>query len=162
MQITIESNVGLVRQGLQDLSAEIPKIGRRKIYDAMNRITREMEGYPGERANQTYVRTGNLGASWKVERTEDGYIVSNDARSASTVQRRTANGIRSYRNKSAGRRYTRYVVGDAYGLGQAWMHKGRWPLFRDVVDKELDKMPDEVAEQIELVARRVLPQGTGV
>lgn len=142
MQITIESNVGLVRQGLQDLSAEIPKIGRRKIYDAMNRITREMEGYPPERPNQLYVRTGNLGASWRVERTEDGYTIRNDAR-------------------RKGRRYARYVVGDAYGLGQAWMHAGRWPVFRNVVEAEIDKMPQEIANEIDLVARRVLPSPTG-
>lgn len=142
MQITIESNVGLVRQGLQDLQAEIPKIGRRRIYDAMNRITREMEGYPRERPRQKYVRTGNLGASWKVKRTESGYVIENDAR-------------------RRGRRYTRYVVGDAYGTGQAWMHAGRWPLFRDVVDNEIAKMPQEVADEIDLVARRVLPQTGG-
>jgi len=57
-QITIKSNVGLVRQGLQDLEAEVPKIGRRRVYDAINRITRTMEGYPRERPRQKYVRTG--------------------------------------------------------------------------------------------------------
>ena len=144
MQLTIKSNVGLVRQGLQDLSAEIPKIGRRRIYDAMNRITREMEGYPGERPNQRYVRTGNLGASWRVDRLDDGYRISNFARGPK------------------GRLYTRYVVGDAYGLGQAWMHRGRWQLFRDVADAEIEKLPAEVVKEIDMVARRVLAKGGAV
>ena len=136
MQLTIKSNVGLVRQGLQDLSGEPVKIGRRKIYEAMNRITREMEGYPSERPNQTYVRTGNYGASWKVDSLDDGYRVSNNV-------------------TFKGRAYAKYVGGDAYGLSQAWMHAGRWPLFRDVVEKEVVKLPQEIANEIDLVARRV-------
>jgi len=134
-QITIKSNVGLVRQGLQDLEAEVPKIGRRRVYDAINRITRAMEGYPRERPNQKYVRTGNLGASWRVVKLQDGYRVENDA-------------------SNRGRRYARFVVGDAYGTGQAWMHAGRWQRFRDVVEEELDTLPKEVANEIDLVARR--------
>ena len=138
-QITITSNVGLVRQGLQDLAAEIPKIGRRKIYDAINRITREMEGYPAELPMQTYRRTGRLGASWKVQSLEDGYSISNYA-------------------AKKGRRYANYVVGNAYGTGQAQIHEGRWPLFRDVVDREIAKQPQEIVDEIDLVARRVLPK----
>ena len=139
MQLSITSNVGLVRQGLQDLSAGIPKIGRRRIFDAMNRITREMEGYPAERPNQTYHRTGNLGASWDVRRLDDGYQIVNTAR-------------------ARGRAYAHYVVGNAYGTGQAWMHQGRWPVFRGVVDAEIEKMPREIADEIDMVARRVLPK----
>lgn len=138
-QITITSNVGLVRQGLQDLGAEIPKIGRRKMYDAMNRITRTMEGYPPERPNQKYVRTGNLGASWKVKRLDDGYMISNDAR-------------------RRGHYYAKYPVGDAYGHGQAWMHKGRWQVFKTVADEEIQKMPQEIVNEIEISGKRILPQ----
>lgn len=52
--------------------------------------------------------------------------------------------------------YTRYVVGDSYGLGQAWMHQGRWQLFRDEVDKEVSTLPTEVERAIVVVARRHL------
>jgi hypothetical protein len=130
-------NANLVRQGLEDLAAETPKIGRRKIYDAMNRITREMEGYPSERPGQRYRRTGRLGFSWRVDKTDNGYIIGNNARDPKT-----------------GRRYARYVVGDAYGLAQAWMHRGRWPLFRNVAEEEIDKLPPEIAEAMGFVARR--------
>ena len=138
-QITIKSNVGLVRQGLQDLGAEIPKIGRRKMYDAVNRITREMEGYPPERQGQKYVRTGRLGFSWRVHRLDTGYVISNNA-------------------SRRGRYYTRYVVGDAYGHGQAWMHVGRWQKFKTVVDAEIEKMPQQIVNEIEISGRRLLPQ----
>jgi len=140
MQLTIKSNVGLVRQGLQNLSGEPVKIGRRKIYDAMNRITRAMEGYPAERPGQRYVRTGNLGASWQVHRMEAGYQIVNNARRKGIL-------------------YTGYVVGNAYGTGQAWMHEQRWQLFRDVADAEIEKLPEEVARELDMVARRILPQG---
>ena len=136
MQISIKTkNAEVVRQGLEDLSAELPRIGRRRLYAAMNRITREMEGYPPERPGQRYKRTGLLGASWDVKRLDNGYMITNDAR-------------------RKGRTYGHYVVGDAYGAGQAWMHKGRWPKLRDVVDAEIEKLPDAVSDEIKLVARR--------
>jgi len=141
--ITIKSNVGLVRQGLQDLGAEIPKIGRRRIYDAVNRITRTMEGYPPERARQTYVRTGTLYAGWQVKKLDDGYQIVNYA-------------------ARRGRRYARYVVGDAFGTGQAWMHAGRWQLFRDVVEDEMAQLPPVVAREIELVARHKMANKSAV
>ena len=137
MQLTIKSNVGLVRQGLQDLQGQPVKIGRRKIFDAMNRITREMEGYPRERPNQRYKRTGNLGASWKVLNVGDGYRISNDARGPK------------------GRAYAKYVVGDSYGTSQAWMHRGRWQNFRDVVDAEVEKLPPEVVQELNMITRRI-------
>ena len=143
MQLNITSNVGLVRQGMQDLESEPIKIGRRRIYDAMNRITREMEGYPGERPQQKYRRTGRLGASWRVGKLSDGYQITNDARGP------------------GGRRYARFVVGDARGIGQAWMHQARWPLFRNVVDAEIEKLPQEVAQEIEMVARQKLARAGG-
>jgi hypothetical protein len=130
MQLSITFDGKLVRQGLQDLSKEIPEIGRRKIYDAMNRITRNMEGYPPERPRQTYVRTGRLGRRWNVKRLDEGYTVSNSTP------------------------YTKFVVGSAYGTDQAWMHVGRWQLFRDVVDMEVDKLPQEISDAVIMVARR--------
>jgi hypothetical protein len=143
----------LVRQGLENLGAELPKIGRRRIYTMMNRIRRRLAVYPSEpsgqsvtsshavlgrvfsRAKGRYQRTGRYGRSWKVERLDDGYGLSNRA---------------AFR----GHEYAQYVGGDAYGQGQAWMHKGRWPLMRDVVDDELAKLPPEVEEEIVTVARR--------
>jgi hypothetical protein len=136
MQLTITSNAEIVRQGLQDLSGEPIKIGRRKIFEAMNRITREMEAYPPERPGQKYERTGRLGFAWKVKSLGDGYTISNDVRSLKT-----------------GKTYAKYVVGSARGSDQAWMHKGRWLLLRDVVEKEVEKLPPEIAKEIVMVAR---------
>jgi hypothetical protein len=137
MRLTLRVNGELVRSGLQDLYAEHPKIGRRQIRTVLNRVARRMQEYPPERPGQRYVRTGEFFYSWNIRQAEsDRYVIESNAQ--------TPNG----------RRYSQYVVGDAYGLSQAWMHKGRWPLFRDVVEEEIDRLPDEVADQVILVARR--------
>lgn len=155
MQITINTNGQLVRKGLADLSAELPKIPRQPIRTVMERIKRRMQEYPPEPAGQSiasphsilgkiyrpakrrYQRTGLLGARWSIEyKGESGYIIKNTA-------------------ARKGRKYGVYVVGDSYGQRQAWMHQGRWQVFRDVADEEIDKLPPELERQIVMVARRV-------
>ena len=136
MQLTIKVNGELVRKGLQDLTAEIPKVGRQQIRTVMNRIVRRMQEYPSERLGQRYRRTGRLFASWKIEEVKSGYTVANTA-------------------ARKGRAYGQYVVGDAYGTSQAWMHKGRWLVMRDVVEQEVEKLPQEIENEIYMVARRV-------
>jgi hypothetical protein len=131
MQITINlKGVDIVRQGLQNLASEIPQVGRRQIYDNMNLITRDMEAYPEERPGQKYIRTGRLGFSWYIKNVDQGYMVYNPTP------------------------YGKYVVGNAYGQGQAWMHEGRWQLFRDVVEHNVSKLAQEIRDAIMLVARR--------
>jgi len=154
-QISVKTTAPLVRQGLENLTAEIPQIGRRRIRTVMERIKRRMQEYPPEPAGQStasshsalgtifrptkgrYRRTGNLGASWKIEEISGsmGYTISNDA------QRK-------------GRSYGQYVVGDAYGTSQAWMHQGRWQKLRDVAEEEVDTLPEDVNNEILMVARR--------
>ena len=77
------------------------------------------------------MRTGTLGAGWNTTQTANGYRTSNDTP------------------------YTKRVVGNAYGIEQAWMHQGRWNLLRDVQDEEVAKLPDEIEKEISAVARRV-------
>jgi hypothetical protein len=135
MQLSIKVKGELVRKGLQDLAAEIPKIGRQQIRTMLNRVARRMQEYPGERPGQTYKRTGRLFYSWKIEEIQNGYTISNTA-------------------ARKGRAYAGYVVGDAYGTQQAWMHKGRWLVTRDVVEEEVTKLPPAIEDEITMVARR--------
>lgn len=125
------NNADIVRQGLQDLSAEVPKIGRQGIYRGMQSVVRRMKEYPPPTPTSLYIRTGTLGAGWTILPNANGYSVTNNTP------------------------YTQYVVGNAYGLEQAWMHQGRWQLLRDVVEDEISKQPDEIISEIEMVARRV-------
>lgn len=153
MQLTITSNVGLVRQGLEDLGAEIPKIGRRRIYNVMLRIRSELRKpgepvtYPikwdSERQRRAFFasdgfgrgiparRTGNYNARYRIIRADNGYTIENTAR------------------------YGRYVGGSAYGTGQSRIHAGRWLLMRDVVEAQVEELPQEIAAEIEMVARRL-------
>lgn len=130
LSITIV-NAEIVRKGLQDLSAEIPKIGRQQIYRTAQAIVRTMKQYPPPPPASTYVRTGTLGAGWQITSRDNGYMISNDTP------------------------YAKYVVGNAYGLEQAWMHQGRWQLQRDVTEDEVAKLPPEIENEISMVARRL-------
>lgn len=150
-RITVKTNANIVRQGLEDLAGDIPQVGRRRLRTTMERVKRRMQEYPGERAGQSarsshpvlgtiiravrYRRTGNYGRGWVIEGADDGYAIKNN------VSRK-------------GRSYAKYVGGDAYGNSQAWMHKGRWPLLRDVVEDEVKKLPDVISKDIQLAARR--------
>jgi hypothetical protein len=131
MQLSIGFHgADLVRQGLQNLGAEIPQIGRLQIYRTEQAIVRRMKLYPPERAGQTYIRTMTLGGAWSIASNTNGYTLSNDTP------------------------YAKYVVGTAYGTEQAWMHQGRWNLLRDVQDEEVAKLPAEIEREISVVARR--------
>lgn len=130
LSIAVGPGARLVRQGLQNLRAEVPKIGRQRIYETAERIMRKMQKYPPMRQGQKYTRTFRFRDSWKIRRLENGSALSNSAP------------------------YTRYVVGNAYGQGQAWMHVGRWVPFRDVADAETEKLPKTIRENISMVARR--------
>jgi hypothetical protein len=134
-QLSIKVDGELVRKGLQNLAAEVPKIGRLQIYQTEQAIVRRMKIYPPERIDQKYIRTGRLGHGWTITSLPNGYTLSNDTP------------------------YTKYVVGNAYGLEQAWMHIStdqgkRWNLLRDVQDEEVEKLPKEIDDAIIVVARR--------
>lgn len=136
MKISVNVRGQLVRMGLQNLKAEIPQIGRRQIRVRMDRMKRRMEAYPPERPGQKYVRTGQMFYSWRIMPSErNGYTLENFA---------TRRGVN----------YPSFVVGNAYGQGQAWMHRGRWELLRDVVEEELQDLPDAIRTEIVMVARR--------
>ncbi len=127
----------ITRKGLENLGAEIPKIGRSRIRATLDRIVKIMRIEPSPPPGSTYTRTGKLKRGWKIQRIGAiGYKILNEAR-------------------FRGRRYTQYVVGSATGEKQAWMHRGRWKLFRNVVDAEGAKLPREVAKHITLKARKL-------
>ena len=131
MQLSIQViGADIVRKGLQNLAAEIPKIGREQIYRTEQAIVRRMKVYPPAPPASKYVRTGTLGQGWTITSRADGYTISNATP------------------------YTKYVVGSAYGTEQAWMHVGRWLLLRDVSDEEIRKLPTEIDNHITQVARR--------
>jgi hypothetical protein len=155
MRLTARLENGrLVRKGLEDLAGAIPLVSRQRMRAMMERVKRRMQAYPPEPAGQSiasthpiigttyrtargrYKRTGRFGRSWRIEPVSDiGYSIQNDA-------------------ARKGRQYGHYVVGDAYGARQAWMHKGRWDLLRDEVEEEVAALPPEIEHDLTMVARR--------
>lgn len=134
LEIKISKNAKLVRDGLKNLDADIPKVSRLELYNTMLKIQKELQKYPPPPPKSKYIRTFKLRAGWTVltkgkSPTRLGYSISNKVK------------------------YATLVMGDEFRNGQAWMHKGRWPLFKDVVEKMIDKLPTELNRNINLAAR---------
>lgn len=90
------------------------------------RYNLKAEPYPPKRPKQTYVRTGLLANSWSAEQVAPGkWRINNSAN------------------------YSQFVVGDAQGHGQAWMHQGRWWLAREVVDGYTDDLTQRLSKDLE-------------
>lgn len=125
----------LVRNGLANLHRDIPKISRLRIKETMDKIAERLKKYPKPRAGQKYVRTYRLRDSVTVIKAGDmAYAIQVDP-------------VRK------GKHYGKYVLGDAKGNGQAWMHKGRWKLFVDVAEHELLKLPKSMEEHIKRASK---------
>lgn len=141
----------LVRQGLQDLDREIPRIGRKGIYDMMRRVRARLRtpaprpSYPitwdSERQRRAffatdgfgrgipYHRTGRYEAGWDIVATPTGYMIQNTWSKA------------------------RYVGGDYSGQGQSLIHAGRHPLFQNVIEEEIQELPEGIEEAITYYGR---------
>lgn len=130
MQISLSfRNAQLVRHGLQALDAEIPKISRKVIYNTTLAIVRREKEYPS-RSGSRYKRTYRFRGNWKIVPYELGYRIENPTS------------------------YGHYVVGDAFGRGQAWMHVGIWVPLRQVTEEETAKLPDAIRDELSLAIRR--------
>jgi hypothetical protein len=148
----------LVRQGLQNLSAEIPKVGAERIYARMVRAQAQLKT-PGKRIRYP--------VNWDSERQRRAFFAT-DGFGRGIPTRRTDTYVKGWhirRNPRAARalpgyslindvEYSRYVGGSAYSPGQSNIHRGRWILVRDVVEKEIEGLPAEIEEHITMVARR--------
>jgi hypothetical protein len=150
-------NGELVKKDLEDLAfAEGPRVSagrlRGRLESARVKLIRYPEAFQGPypwktRKQQRYVmmmirlgkivlpyrRTGKYGQSWKVEKSKtkhEGYMLISRLNHA------------------------KWVSGSAYGTDQARIHRGRWPLLRDVVEEAVSMLPKEIADDIVMVARR--------
>lgn len=130
LSVTVGPYARIVRQGLENLRAEIPKISRFEIYETMQGIARRMKVYPPPPAKSRYRRTYRLREGWSIEKLDKGYQIRNSTP------------------------YAKHVVGNAYGQGQAYMHVGRWQVMRDVVESEMSTLPGRVQNNLVMVARR--------
>ena len=133
--ITLQTTnrIKVVRKGLENFRADIPKIARQRFWDAMKWIKKKLsytQTSPPRRPAQTYIRTFTLMRGYKIGKTK----------ALNYFFRSTAP-------------YTVHVLGGADGTGQAWMHEGRWPTMRGVVDWVIERLPVTMARGIRLAAK---------
>jgi len=143
----------LVAKGMQDLGAEIPKIGRLQIYQVVLRSRTRLRK-PGKKVHYPvqwdsprqkikviillkyvlkqlpYKRTEGYQQGFTIVKQKEGYDLDNA----------------TYRAK--------HIGGDADGLGQSRIFRGRYPLIRKVVDDEFAKLPAAVVEHIQIVGKQ--------
>ena len=152
VQMTVKTvGAELVRQGLQDLTAQVPLIGRQGIYDMMLDV-RAVLRTPGHRptypirwdtdkqrrfvlamltasGNLPYHRTDALPGGWDIERVSNGY--------------------RLYNSKPA----AVYLFGNYEGARQSSIHEGRWPIAQQITELALQRLPADIEQNISYYAR---------
>jgi hypothetical protein len=141
----------IVRSGLADIGAEVPRIARKDIYDMMTEVRRIMQT-PGKRIsypvkwdsdkqrryviamlrsknNLPYNRTDGLPKGWKIENVGNGYRLSNPAKAAV------------------------YVYGNYEGERQSRIHQQRHPVAQEVIESRIMELPPAIEEHITYFAR---------
>lgn len=96
-------------------------------YDwAMSRVISQLtvKEYPAKRPGQRYVRTFRLRSGWVATPTERGVTISNRMP------------------------YAGYVVGDAKGQRQAYMHRNRWWKAADVIKAERPRLKKGIENEL--------------
>lgn len=142
----------LKRKGLENLRREIPTIAAQRIYESLSRVLKKLR-QPGKHVTYPinwdslkqrlaffatggfgkgipYHRTGRSGKSWTIARKAKGY----------TLRSTSPQAI--------------YLWGDASGNRQSNIHKGRYPVLRDEVEKETRRLPKLVQEHIAMRIRK--------
>lgn len=118
----------VVSEHLQAAARLAPRRLVNTTYDwAQRDVVRHLvvKPYPAARPGQRYKRTHRLQSGWAAEPTADGARIYNK------------------------QPYAGYVVGDADGKGQAWMHAGRWWLARDAVTAAKPKLREALVDEMD-------------
>ena len=150
--LKVTSNAKLVRRKLENLKAEVPKVGSHRIYEALARAMKRLKK-PGKKPKRPipwvsliqmqaffasegfgggipHKRRGIYQKGFRIRKVSKGYELSNLSKGA------------------------KYVGGDARGKGQSPIHRGNYPLMRDEVDREIKKLPAAVIQQLKIVAKQ--------
>ena len=119
--------VNRVRNQLRRLAANSPRIVDNELgkWARMVRGILKATRYPPPPPRSKYIRTGRLANSWSAGRERMG--------------------VWSIRNSAS---YSGYVVGDAKGNGQAYMHKGRWWIGRNIIEDHVPELRRSIVEAL--------------
>jgi len=153
--VTTKEGVRLVRQGLQNLSEDIPKIGQNQIWKTLVKARATAKIYPNQVAgsnwarqpSRIYIRTYRLKKSVKIKKIKDTkYGIYGYSLSVDPVEVR----------KGYDKHYGRYVKGDPFsGWAQVPVHAGRWSILRDDVQNELNQLPKEILDELKPIAKKI-------
>lgn len=131
-------NLSIDTTGIQQRARElgkhtqIPKAADKVLGDFVKDLAKGLTArpYPPPRPNQRYVRTGRLGRSWASGRVaQNKHYIDNTAR-------------------ADGRYYASRVLGNSLGKEQAWMHAGRWYVFRSLLDNKIPQLSKDLAQAV--------------
>lgn len=150
IQMTIKADTDIVRQGLEDLSREIPRIGRQRIYEALRHaqgILKAAKSRPGspiqwdtEKQRKAFFASDGFGRGiptrrtgrsnrWDLVRSGDGWMLSNPTD------------------------YAGYLYGHYDGGGQSRIFRADYPLFQGVVENEVTALPPDIEQHITYYGR---------
>jgi len=155
LSVKVGKNAQLVRKGLQDLRAEVPKIGRATIYEKLMIAKRELSKPPSrpkppglwdsKKQMLAYFRSGGFGKGIPYKPT------GNSGRS--WVLSAVSNGWK-LRNKFA---QAVYLFGNWEGERQSVIHAGRRPNFKETLQKHVERLPKTIQKNIDSLIKRVMP-----
>ncbi len=136
-------NAEFIRQGLENIADEVTNVGRLRIFRTLQGVLRRMKIYPPPPSGSTYKRTMILRRSWRLfPSSPQAYVIENTARHRGITYPEFVHGSGSG------------IGGTASGTGQAWMHVGRWRLFRVDLDEAIDKMWEDLNDDIGVLVRK--------
>ena len=153
VQLSIKVDAELVRKGLENLSSEIPKIGRATIYDALLEAKQELSVNPsrpkppglwdskkqqlayfisgGFGKGIPYRPTGKAGRSWVIQRLGEGWKLLN----------KFAQAV--------------YLFGNWEGERQSVIHAGRRPNFKETLQAHVERLPKTIQANLNSVIKRL-------
>lgn len=150
ISIRVDGNVK-VGAGMKALGNAIEDISDDELQAGLEAATQEARGgWPAgghtgytvaPPPNSGYERTGNLGRSTTWEIYGRSYRIQSNAIS------------------QRGRAYSKYVIGDGRGEGQAKIHLGRWPVMYQVALKWAEKLINKIDNRIR---RKAAEEGIGL
>lgn len=141
-KLTVTIRDAEVRTRLSRAVMAVQNLPAKVVRAEMDAARDELRAYPPELPNQRYQRTGR--------RYEATVIEAQSGNNASAK----AYALVSDPRYPGGRNANPYVVGDAYGRGQAAVHVGRWKLLRTVVESAMSRIVERGAEYFRAVLER--------
>ena len=147
-QITLSVDDKKVRQSLKILGTKGPKIFNDNLNDALELAAKRIKRYPAKLPNQKYKRTFRFRDSVKVTKAK--------RKSGKGKYYREARLETKAKKRGSRKSYSVWVTGDAKGLRQATIHKGRWKVAKIEVTKAakplIAKTEKKIAAELKKVA----------